>query len=276
MKIGIVGMGVVGATLERGFVHKGHEVYTNDVKPDIGNSTKEDLAKECDVVFICVDTPNNSQGCDLSHVYEAFNDLHYHIAQGMREKILDPPVIAIKSTVIPGTVDTLYSMYPYVCSNPEFLRAASAYHDFLNPDRIMVGAHSDEVFEVMKKVYESWNCPRFYSTPKTVELAKYISNAFLVSKVAFSQEVRSISELLGVSAEEVMQGVCYDHRINDSHLNPVKGKIPLDSMCLPKDMIALIMQCQKSQYNPFLLMSSAAKGIEKVHISTRLDLEVER
>lgn len=274
MKLGIIGMGVVGKTLEKGFVHKGFEVYTNDLKPDIGNSTKEDLAKECDVVFICVDTPTNSQGCDLSKVYEAFNDLHYHIAQGMREKIIDPPVVAVKSTVIPGTVDTLYSMYPYVCSNPEFLREASAMHDFSNPDRIMVGAHSDEVFKVMKEVYSKWSCPMFYSDPKTVELAKYISNAFLVTKVAFSQEVKRIAELLGVDAEEVMQGVCYDHRVNDSHLNPSKGKIPVDSMCLPKDLLALIKQCQSSGYDPFLLMSSACSGVEKVNLQSRLSLEV--
>ena len=111
-KIGVVGYGVVGEAITQTFMRKGYSVYVNDIKFDDESKgfdkqlpcvvqTLDYLVQECGVIFICVPTPTNERGCDLSIVYEVFNDLHYRIAQRSREGAIDLPVIAIKSTVIP-------------------------------------------------------------------------------------------------------------------------------------------------------------------------------
>jgi UDPglucose 6-dehydrogenase len=272
MIIGIVGYGVVGQAIGEGLRKKGHTIMINDVDAEKSLCTKEELVTECDVIFICVDTPTNKRGCDLSRVYEAFNNLHYHIAQKSREGAIDLPVIAIKSTVIPGTTDSLFKMYPRVCANPEFMRALTAEDDFLRPDRIIVGAYSEEVKEVMSELYNGWDTPLYITKPVVAELAKYLSNAFLVVKVAFSQEVKRICEMVHADPLNVMQLVCMDHRINDSHMNPVFGKIARDSACLPKDMMALIKQLEASGDTPYLLQSAYAMGVEDSRLVASLKI----
>ena len=260
--IGIVGYGVVGQAVGEGLAQMGHTIMINDIDPEKSICTKEDLVNECEIIFICVNTPTNERGCDLSKVYEAYNDLHYHIAQRTREGAIDLPVIAIKSTVIPGTTDSLYKMYPRVCSNPEFMRELTASDDFLRPDRIIIGTHSETVKKTMQELYSSWDAPIFITTPVEAEMAKYLSNAFLVTKVAFSQTAKHICEMVGADPLLIMEMVCEDHRIHQSHMNPLKGKIPKDSACLPKDMMALIKQLEQSGDRPILLQATYVMGVE--------------
>ena len=264
MIIGVIGFGVVGNAVYEGLSKLGHEVWVNDVK-DIPYHihTLEEMVLDCEVIFICVNTPTLEKGCDLTNVYEVFNKLHYEIAQMSRSVVdYESPVIAVKSTVIPGTVDTLYSMYPFVCSNPEFMREATAVEDFLHPDRIIIGAHSERVMKTMQELYKDFGVPIFFTEPKVAELAKYMNNAFLVTKVAFSQEVKHICDMLGIDANAVMSLVCKDHRINDSHMNPDPGPIPLDSVCLPKDLRAMIIQLEKSGYISELFDAVWYRGID--------------
>jgi len=262
LTIGIVGYGVVGQALGQGFATMGHTVMINDIDPEKSLCTKEELVSECDIIFICVNTPTNERGCDLSRVYEAFNDLHYRIAQKSREGVVDLPVIAIKSTVIPGTTDTLYKMYPRVCSNPEFVRELTARSDFLNPDRIIIGAHSETVKSTMQELYSGWDAPIFITTPVEAEMAKYLSNAYLVTKVAFSQVAKAICDMAGANPLTVMDAVVADHRITPSHLDPTKGKIAKDSACLPKDLMALLRQLEQSGQAPLFLQSVYTMGVQ--------------
>ena len=271
-KIGVVGYGVVGEAVTQGFMGQGYIVYVNDIKFTDGFKFGDQLPcvthdldyliENCGVIFICVPTPTNERGCDLSIVYEVFNDLHYRIAQKSREGVVDLPVIAIKSTVIPGTTDTLYKMYPRVCSNPEFVRELTARSDFLNPDRIIIGAHSETVKSTMQELYSGWDAPIFITTPVEAEMAKYLSNAYLVTKVAFSQVAKQICEMAGADANSVMNMVKTDHRINPSHLDPSKGKIAKDSACLPKDLMALLRQLEQSGQAPLFLQSVYTMGVQ--------------
>ena len=124
MKIGIVGFGTVGKTIYHGFTLRDHEVYMNDLLGVIpvyqaDYLLKAEMVARCEVIFICVDTPTNKRGCDLSKVYQVFNDLHFEIAKQSKEDESIMPIIVVKSTVIPGTTDSLSKMYPYVYYNEQ-------------------------------------------------------------------------------------------------------------------------------------------------------------
>jgi UDPglucose 6-dehydrogenase len=273
MILGIIGYGLVGQTLFEGFTEKGHTVMVNDTDPDRTMFTKKELAEECEIIFICVDTPTNELGCNLRNVYEAFNELHFEIAIISRsQEGTALPIVAVKSTVLPGTVDTLCAMYPYVCSNPEFMRQDSALEDFLEPDRIVVGVTSERVRAEMKTLYKDWECPQHYVSPKEAELIKYFSNAYLVNKVAFSQEVDHVCSMLNADPLIVMNSVWADSRIHPSHLHPFRGKIPRDSMCLPKDLKAFIVQLEKSGYPALLFKTVYAGGVEGAVLVPSLEI----
>lgn len=285
MKLGIVGFGVLGKALYEGFQDKSHIVFINDLKvvdPEFqeDHMTKGEMMAECQVIFICVDTPprTDNGGCDLTKVYEVFNQLH--VAWGELSKTKEglritkhQPIIAIKSTVIPGTLDTLKKAYPWCCSNPSFIRESHALEDFLKPDRIIIGADKPEVIEPMLDLYEDFDCEYIWSCkPAEAELIKYLSNALLVTKVAFANEIDEISSTLGVDARVVYSGVTGDRRINESHLDPSKGMIPQGSACLPKDMRALIQQLDMSGYDTHFLKTAYAKAVHGVSLDFKLEV----
>lgn len=279
MNLGVIGLGVVGKALYYGFKEKGHTVYLNDTdnvdeqyQEDF--RLKEEMVENCEIIFICVPTPiKNGGGCDLSIVYEVFNALHYHIAQRMRKGPIVPPIIAVKSTVIPGTVDSLKAMYHLVCSNPEFLRSNHAFNDFLYPDRIVVGTDNEVILKTMKKLYDDWGCPILFVKPKEAEMIKYLSNTFLLLKVAYSEEARLLCERFEIDPEIVMYGVTSDNRINGSHLQPV-GAMPKDSPCLPKDAYALIKLALSVGYDPWLLKAALLRGVEGAKMETKIEVSI--
>ena len=281
MNIGIVGLGVVGKAIYHGFTEKGHTVYmhdTADVEKEYQSNfrLKEELMEECSVIFICVPTPSRDNGaCDLTTVFEVFGALHRAWAQQPQGVQLtdDQPIIAIKSTCIPGTVDTLKKMYPWVCSNPEFLRAEYAVKDFLEPDRIIIGADKESIYERMANLYEAWTCPKVYLSPREAETVKYLSNAYLLLKVAYSEEARILCTRIGVEVEPVMEAVVLDHRIDESHLKPL-GAMPKDSVCLPKDALALIQASLAGGYDPWLLKAALYRGVEGAKIKAKLEVEL--
>jgi UDPglucose 6-dehydrogenase len=274
MKVGIVGMGVVGSAIYEGLESKGHEVYANDVRDiEYVVNPLDFLVSTCEVIFICVPTPQKEGGvCDLSIVYKVFNDLHYHLAQKMREEAMDLPVIAIKSTVIPGTADSLIKMYPRVCSNPEFMTEKNPLRDFLNPDRIILGAKSQVVIDTMVKLYNDFDAPRHIVEPAEAEAIKYLSNSLLLTKVAFSQEISRLCQMLRLNARLVYDGITADKRINPSHLDPTKGRVSIHTPCLAKDMRALIEQLDKSGYDSILLKSAYATAIDGVALRPALKI----
>ena len=286
MKIGIVGYGYVGRALCEVFMRKDHEVMINEIREyaltNVAKTfiaSKERLMDECDIIFICVDTPSRQDngGCDLTKVYTVFNELH--MAWGELSKTKEglritkhQPIIVIKSTVIPGTLDTLRKAYPWCCSNPEFMRQGYGVEDFSNPDRIVIGSVKGEVTKKMLELYEDFDCPKMVMLPAEAELIKYLSNSFLLTKIAFSQEISRISTMLGINANKIFEGIVADRRIDQHHLDPSTGRISLHTRCLTKDMLALIQQLDMSGYDTNFLKTAYAKAVDGVSLDFKLEV----
>jgi UDPglucose 6-dehydrogenase len=237
-KIGIVGYGVVGKAVAEGFESRGLKVLINDIENNVPFPySKQGLMTECDFIFICVNTPYREGKTDLGNVYTAIEELAmYH------NEFSADPIIIIKSTVIPGTTDDMQKLYPKMTFtvNPEFLRERTPLEDFLNPDRVVIGAYDPEIAFLLVDLYQHIVSRRKIEilTPKECELVKYLSNAFLTLKVAFSQAVNEMCILMGINADHVMDIVTKDRRINPSHMRPSLGQMNPESLCLPKDLLS--------------------------------------
>ena len=138
-----------------------------------------------------------------------------------------------------------------------------AQHDFLYPDRIVIGASSARVADEVAKVYEGWDCPIITTDLTTAEAIKLVANSFLALKVAYSCEVASFCGILGINAKKVMEAVCIDKRIGSSHLDPSKGPIPRNTHCLPKDMSGLIRFLETNCHDSRLLKAAYDVGVER-------------
>jgi len=266
MKIGVVGYGTVGKAVAHGFRLKGHRVYVNDViLRNREVSEKDFLMRECNLVFVCVQTPLKPSGImDLSPLEQAVTELNDSVSDSGRNETLDS-VVVIKSTVVPGTTLKFESQFPDLkfAVNPEFLRMKHACRDFLRQERIVIGSSDKEITKKVSKAYKRWKCPIITTDPTTAETAKLLSNCFLTLKVAYACEAAQICGVLGVNVKEVMDIVCMDPRIGTSHLDPTLGPVPRESPCLPKDAIALIQDLERRGCDPLLIKTAYAIGVEK-------------
>jgi UDPglucose 6-dehydrogenase len=161
----------------------------------------------------------------------------------------------VKSTVIPGTIEHI--IIPIleetsgqkagegfrVVSNPEFLREGSAVHDFFHPDRIVIGSHDEKAAIILKELYSPLECPKMITSIKTAEMIKYVSNAFLATKISFANEIGNLCKANGTDSYEVFQGVGMDARINPAFF---RSGIGFGGSCFPKDVRALIAYAKMS------------------------------
>lgn len=206
--------------------------FTTDIKAAIGTA---------DVIYIAVGTPSRRGDghADLSYVYE--------VAEEIGRSLKKHAVIATKSTVPVGTgqkiMTCLNKINPLlevdVVSNPEFLREGSAIEDFMNPDRVIIGASSERAKEIMKELYRpliSREVPVLFTNLETAELIKYASNAFLATKIAFINEIADLCEKCNADIQSVSKGMGMDKRIGEKFLHAGPG---YGGSCFPKDTLAL-------------------------------------
>lgn len=244
--IGVVGLGVVGRTVEEAFAGaglptKGYDLYR-------GEGTLEDLASSS-VVFLCVPTPPAGSGQhDLSEVWAAVRTLDPHVADGT--------IVAVKSTVPPGTTDRLSGAFPRLvfASVPEFLVADHPMESFTHPDRVLVGCRSRKaaarLADLMTRVAPF--APVIILRPAEAELVKLCSNAMLAAKVAMANELFEVCSRFGVEWPRVQGVVGLDRRIGPSHLT-VTTERGFGGTCLPKDLDGLISAAAGAGYAPGLL-----------------------
>lgn len=161
----------------------------------------------------------------------------------------DYKLIVNKSTVPIGTGKIIKNLireqqkesHPFdIVSNPEFLREGAAVHDFMHPDRIVIGTESERAKEIMKNVYRvlflNQKTPFLFTNIETAETIKYASNAFLAMKITFINEMSSLCEKTGANVIDVARGMGMDGRIGSKFLNPGPG---YGGSCFPKDTMAL-------------------------------------
>jgi UDPglucose 6-dehydrogenase len=288
MDISIIGTGYVGLSTGVGFASKKNNVICMDIdkerlariekgkppvyEPGLQDMLKKALEKEAlrvtddldiavknsDVSFICVPTPSKRDGGpDLRFVETASRD----VGKSLSGKD-SYHVVVVKSTVLPGTTERV--VIPNleelsgkkagegfgVCMNPEFLREGSALEDFLKPDRIVIGELDSKSGDALAKLYASFGAPVLRTTLKVAEMIKYVSNAFLASKISFSNEIGNVCKLLGIDSYEVMMGVGMDHRISPHFL---RSGIGFGGSCFPKDVKALVNKGRTIGYDPMYL-----------------------
>jgi UDPglucose 6-dehydrogenase len=200
----------------------------------------EEAVVDAQFVVIAVGTPNgNDHRPDLSAVFS--------VARALSNALLGPCTIVIKSTVPVGTGDAIEKILGAhlpgatidIVSNPEFLREGSAVHDFLNPDRIVVGTESERARAQMTQLYSVNHhgaTPFVYTDRRSAELAKYACNAFLATKIAYINEVADMCERVDANVEHITRVMGLDHRIGREFLSVGPG---YGGSCLPKDIRAL-------------------------------------
>jgi UDPglucose 6-dehydrogenase len=176
-------------------------------------------------------------------------------------------VIVTKSTVPVGTGEKIKEVITKtqkqairfdVVSNPEFLREGSAIEDFMRPNRVVIGADSDQAVAIMKDLYRPLyliETPIVVTDVPTAELIKYASNAFLATKISFINEIANLCEKVGANVQLVAKGMGLDHRIGSKFLHAGPG---FGGSCFPKDLAALI-QTGERHGQPMQIASAASK-----------------
>jgi UDPglucose 6-dehydrogenase len=137
-----------------------------------------------------------------------------------------------------------------VVSNPEFLREGSAIHDFLNPDRIVIGAEDQAAAVRVSSLYLGITAPVIVTDPASAETIKYAANAFLATKISFINAVAAVCEAVGADIKDVALGMGYDSRIGHEFLKPGPG---WGGSCFPKDTRALVRIAEDAGYDFNLL-----------------------
>jgi UDPglucose 6-dehydrogenase len=229
MKIGIIGLGVIGSACKYGFEKLGHKVTGHDIK----DNTKIEDVLGTEICYICVPTPSNEDGsCNVSIVEKVVLELKEHNYKG---------IVAIKSTVKPTTTQRLKDETGLnMCFVPEFLRERCAISDFTeNHDLLAVGTDSKEVFEKIKKCHG--NYPKSYSMMNSTEaeLLKYYSNVYNATKIIFANEFYEICQNLGVDYSKVKDTFVKRGTTKDIYLDVNENFRGYGGVCLPKDTKAL-------------------------------------
>ena len=230
MKIGIIGLGWVGGTLQRWFEQNNADLFLYDKYKNIG-STEE--VNKADIIFIAVPTPFvTGQGYDDSAVRDALSIVN------------EGKTAVIKSTVMPGSTRKFQKLHPnkVILFNPEFLRERTAYEDLSKPDRQILGYASTAGLYVTAEVFRTLPAAPYAYTMRAeeAELVKYFGNVFLASKVIFSNQMYDICNCINADYGVVKEAASKDVRIGPSHLDVNDlGYRGYGGHCFPKDTRAL-------------------------------------
>jgi UDPglucose 6-dehydrogenase len=247
MKIGVIGRGVVGDAVYFGLAQIGNQLTHYDVKDE---NTNINAMSDRDIVFVCVPTGSKEDGrCDTSIVE--------HIVDSLA-KIEFCGIIAIKSTVIPGTTDTLIEKYPAlcICYVPEFLREKSAHTDFFDSnDVLIVGTHNQAIAEKIIKAHKFIAKTISVVKPIEAEVAKYFNNVHNAMEITFANGVYEMCQLLGADYQEVLNAVSKRQNINISYLKCSDSYRGYAGKCLPKDTQAWMLLAQDLGLNSSLFES---------------------
>lgn len=231
MKIGVIGLGVVGSAVAKGFSFLGHSIFSYDKKNS--NQTIQDVLTS-DCIFVCVPTNELPDGsCDLTEVHATLENLQDNQYAG---------TIIIKSTVSPGTTEQLITKYKNtnICFVPEFLRQDYADIDFMsNQNVLIIGTHSDEVYKFVENVHSELINDAKKVTPTEAELSKYFCNNFNALRIIFANTFYEVCQSLGADYQNVLDSAVTRPSLgNDAYLKCNESLRGFSGACLPKDTAA--------------------------------------
>lgn len=320
MRVTLIGAGRVGLTTALALEWIGHRVTCVDNSPAVVQSLLSrrlpfpdpalvpllqrsgleilphlsPQAVSAEVVMIAVPTPPLPDGhADLSAVQAVARQVAELAPQGT------DTVLAVKSTVPPGSADSLQELVNTilhqrgaparisVASNPEFLRQGSALFDTLYPDRIIIGVHNRKSQGRLLELYEPilgqgfepppgvprpqgcGSVPVICTTPVNAELIKYGANTFLATKLSFLNEMARLAERLGADIGVVARGIGLDHRIGGHYFQAGPG---WGGPCLGKDARALLaLAGDVGQEMPLLAAAVRSNALQREHVLRRLE-----
>lgn len=270
MNITIIGTGYVGLTSGVCLAHIGHTVTCLDIDeakirnlsqgicpifeeglPELLASTLsagrisfttdvQTALKSAQIVFFAVDTPPGEYGkANLKNLLTAVRSCAVFARDGM--------LFVNKSTAPVGTIEKIKEVFQTTnpptkvsfASNPEFLQEGSAVHNFLNPDRIVVGVEDDLGHQLLHECYHSFidgGTPFLVTTIPSAELIKYAANSFLALKISFINEIADFCEYVGADVDDIAKGIGLDERIGHRFLQAGVG---YGGSCFGKDVKAL-------------------------------------
>ena len=285
MKIAVVGTGYVGLVSGTCFAETGNHVTCIDIDEKKVAKLKNkqitiyepglevlfernirqgrldfttDLAegiKGAKIIFLALPTPPGEDGsADLKYVLK--------VAEDLGPLLEEFTVVVDKSTVPVGTAEKVTAKIAEtakvdfeVVSNPEFLREGVAVEDFMKPDRVVVGAESEESIKLMEQLYAPYvrqGNPVIFMDVRSAELTKYAANSFLATKITFMNEIANMCELLGADVDKVRKGIGTDARIGKRFLF---AGIGYGGSCFPKDVQALAKSATEVDYD-FKILNS--------------------
>ena len=276
MKIAIIGLGFVGLPLASVLASKGNNVVAIDIdndkcikirngvspffEPDLEKtlriglkkklivSNNFSLIKDCNVIIVAVGTPQKSNGAiELSIIKKAITTIGKILGKSKNN-----PIVLIKSTVIPGTMQNV--ILPILeknsgkkagkdfglISNPEFLQESSAVKDTKFPHVVVLGGYQTKYMKKVKNFFAKFhpNTPIIITNHQTAEMIKYANNSFLATKISFINQLANLCQNVpGANIDDIAKTIGFDPRIGKSFLNAGPG---YGGSCLPKDMKALI------------------------------------
>lgn len=305
--VSVFGLGYVGSVLLACLADHGHQATGIDVNPlkvDMINAGRSpiieqgvtellgkgvqagrlrattDVARavgESEVIFVCVGTPSHPNGSlNLSYVERVCQDIGAALAEKPGY-----PVIAIRSTMLPGSTEEM--VIPAleqasgkkagrdfgVCFNPEFLREGSSIRDFYDPPYTIIGADDERAAEAIKNLYSMIRAPCMVVPFKVAEMVKYANNAFHALKVTFANEIGDICKMQAIDSHQVMDIFCQDNKLN---LSPyyLKPGFAFGGSCLPKDLRALLYHSHRFDLHLPVLESILPSNRQHIEVAYQM------
>jgi GDP-mannose 6-dehydrogenase len=307
MRISIFGLGYVGCVTAACLARDGHTVIGVDVnllKTELLNAGRSPVmepgldelvelvvksgslltsldsqmaVQDSEISMICVGTPSNNNG---SLKLQQVENVCRQIGTALASK-QDYHVVAVRSTVLPGTVEErlipILEKYSGlragkefgICMNPEFLREGNAIKDFYHPSLVIIGEIDSRSGDIVQELYKSVEASCIRTSIRIAEMVKYTSNAFHALKVVFANEIGNLCKAQGIDGQDVMNIFCQDRQLNISNAY-LKPGFAFGGSCLPKDLRALIYKAKELDLECSLLNAVLPSNQKHVELCIRL------
>ena len=278
MNISVIGAGYVGLITGIGFAKLNHQVSIVDLNDELiqdlndntapfyepeledylndsnirnnlffSTSYQKSINENTDIVFVCVQTPTDPD------TGKTKTDYISSVLTELKKIESFNFIICIKSTIKATLVEKISNEidldYKKIIFNPEFLREGSAFYDFFNPDRIVIGGSDQKGLNQCTELYESFDCEKIITDSNSSQMIKYLSNTYLAMRLSFVNETyRLVSEFNG-NPEEVLNAIGKDKRIGNDYFRPSPG---WGGSCFPKDVKEVISSFQMDYQLPII------------------------